>query len=251
MNNVIRWCSRELEAVASGGILDSDSQASDNLAQGWQTPYHALTVFSKVLRDNPGRAADEGTVDWPSVVSLLLYPHAWVRSASCRLVGTLFAAVPAAAPSGDGPVFSREGMEEVATKLTLQLRSEHLDEPLGLQIVKNLFYVGKCFCALEVRPRSGEDATIHDVEEEGDDINNGADADGQDSEAEMPTEEGSQHPLSRLFSRLSFQARSALIRRRNKARSPVRSILTCISSLFNLEICDARRRIGRKSHYPC
>ncbi|RPD58084.1 hypothetical protein L227DRAFT_196304 [Lentinus tigrinus ALCF2SS1-6] len=221
MNNVIRRCSQELEAAASGGALDSDEHASDNLARGWQTPYHALTVFSKVLRDDPGRATESDAVDWPSVISLLLYPHAWVRSASCRLLGTLFAVVPVAAPSGDGPVFSRAGMAEISAKLALQLRSEHLDEQLGLQIVKNLFYVGKCFCALEYRPhREAGDATLDDVADEGDSSDDDGDAAGEDPEVEVQVEDDTQHPLSRLFSRLSFQTRSALIRRRNKARSP-------------------------------
>ncbi|TFK80791.1 hypothetical protein K466DRAFT_366251 [Polyporus arcularius HHB13444] len=219
MNGIVRRCSRELEAASSQGTLDDDELASDKLAQSWQTPYHALTVFSKILRDSPGRATEDDAVDWPSVVSLLLYPHAWVRGASCRLLGTLFSAVPVAAPSGDGPVFSRAGMEEIAATLALQLRSDHLDEQLGLQIVKNLFYVGKCFCALEFRHEAGdgEKDDVADQEDASDD--DGSEA-GEDGEGKLQAEDGAQHPLSRLFSRLSFQARSALIRRRNKARSP-------------------------------
>ncbi|KAI0705265.1 armadillo-type protein [Cerioporus squamosus] len=221
MNNVVRRCSRELEAAASGGAIDSDEQASDKLAQGWQTPYHALTVFSKILRDNPGRATEEHAVDWSSVISLLLYPHAWVRGASCRLLGTLFATVPVAAPSGDGPVFSRTAMEEIAAKLALQLKSEHIDEQLGVQIVKNLFYVGKCFCAMEFRPdREAGNAAQDGVEDERDGSDEDGEESGEDGEAKVQSQDSAQHPLSRLFSRLSFQARSALIHRRNKARSP-------------------------------
>ncbi len=236
MNGIVRRCSRELEAASSQGTLDDDELASDKLAQSWQTPYHALTVFSKILRDSPGRATEDDAVDWPSVVSLLLYPHAWVRGASCRLLGTLFFAVPVAAPSGDGPVFSRAGMEEIAAKLALQLRSDHLDEQLGLQIVKNLFYVGKCFCALEFRHEAGdgEKDDVADQEDASDD--DGSEA-GSDGEGKLQAEDGAQHPLSRLFSRLSFQARSALIRRRNKARSPVRPFKSVTA--FSI---DAERR---------
>lgn len=41
-------------------------------------------------------------------------------------------------------------MQDVAKQLCLQLKSEHLDAPLGLQVVKNLFRVGKCLCAIPI-----------------------------------------------------------------------------------------------------
>ncbi|KAI1783497.1 armadillo-type protein [Ganoderma leucocontextum] len=210
MNALLRRSAIALESAATTADGAVDDDESGALSQAWQTPYHALLVFSRTLRDQPELATEEGTVDWPSVVALLLFPHAWVRSASCRLLGTLFSIVPVAAPQSDESLFSLAGMEEIAAKLCLQLKSENLDEQLGLQIVKNLFYVGKCFCALEFRP-SGASA---------DDV--GAD-DVSDDEAEVARddepEDADPHPLPRLFSRLSYQARSSLIRRRSKANS--------------------------------
>ena len=155
----------------------------------------------------------EDKVVWSNVVSLLLFPHAWVRTAACRLLGTLFAAVPAAAPQSELPEsspFSTIGMESVAKKLCLQLRSQNLDATLSLQVVKNLFYVGKCFSLLEAATASGEPES----DEEDDRDSDVEDAKGEDSSAKRSH-------LSWMFSKLSFQARRAHVARRNKSSSPV------------------------------
>ena len=220
MNALLRHSALALEAATT----TQETSYETDLAQGWQTPYHALLAFSKVLQGQPELATGDG-VDWPSVVTLLLFPHAWVRTAACRLLGTLFAAFPASAPRSDDSLFSRAGMEEIATKLSLQLQSENLDEQLSLQIVKNLFYIGKCFCAVEFPPSSFSYAV--------DEACDASDEDERDELAETGDDSmhgRERHPLSRLFSRLSYQARSSLIRRRSKARSTVRMVAYYFSS---------------------
>ncbi|KAJ7756392.1 armadillo-type protein [Mycena maculata] len=165
----------------------------------WQLPYHSLIVLTKVLRVFPALVTDSEKVKWDSVVAHLLFPHAWVRTASCRLLGTLFTAVPPAPPQElvrSSPV-SGPGMRDVATKLCTQLKSEHLDEALSLQVVKNLFYIGKCFYAIPL-------STADEVVSNGDD-------DAQDGK--------DLNPLPWLFSKLSYQIRSAHIARRNRTFS--------------------------------
>ncbi|EKM53530.1 uncharacterized protein PHACADRAFT_98717 [Phanerochaete carnosa HHB-10118-sp] len=189
-------------------ILDSTcelfEQEDDNAAMDvdieWQIPYQALNALSKLLRVLTDLVPQLDEVAWPGIAKLLLFPHAWVRTAACRLLGVLFSAVPAASPRGDlsdSSPLSLAGMEEVARKLCLQLRSEHLDAALSLQIVKNLFYVSKCFAMYE--------ATLPAED---------------DGEEEQEKESSTRRPLSWLFSKLSFQARSAHIARRNKSSSP-------------------------------
>ena len=183
----------------------------------WQAPYHALLVASKIVKIS-SRSLD--TVAWGPVVEHLLFPHAWVRSAACRLLGQLFAATPVAAPQdhlpGDLPL-SRRDMEEVTKKLCLQMRSPNLDEALSVQIVKNLFYAGKCFYAMDV--------PLSSVDSSGDE--NAAEDSGSDADEEAPEDEGvtNRHPLRWLFSKLSHQARHAHIARRNRSSSPVRATL--------------------------
>lgn len=207
MNAILRRSALALESAATDESSDFEENSVDALSQQWQTPYHTLLAVSKALREKRDCTTQDGAVDWSSVVTLLLFPHAWVRTASCRLLGSLFAVVPVTPPSSDDTLFSQTSLEEVATKLTLQLKSEHLDEQLSLQIVKNLFYVGKRFCAMESLPD--------------DDVSD--DDDGEQSAEDEPSAVQHRHPLSRLFSKMSFQARSALIRRRSKAKNPVRT----------------------------
>ena len=205
MNAILHRSALLLDSAATSDTSNSGEDAVDALSQQWQTPYHTLLAISKALREKPEFTTQDDVVDWASVVTLLLFPHAWVRTASCRLLGTLFAAVPAGQPSTDDSLFSQESLEEIATKLTLQLKSEHLDEQLSLQIVKNLFYVGKRFCAV--------DSTFED--------DSSSEDDDDQSAGDEPSTRSERHPLSKLFSKMSFQARSALIRRRSKAKSPV------------------------------
>ncbi|KAL5476567.1 UTP20_5 [Sanghuangporus weigelae] len=104
-------------------------------------------------------------VAWPSVSSLFLHPHAWIRTASNRLFGTLFSLAPMRPPdehlTDDFPL-SLYGMRGLANIFSLQLESENLGEGLALQIVKKLFYVGKCFYAIPLpeadRGKKGMDA---------------------------------------------------------------------------------------------
>ena len=80
-------------------------------------------------------------------------------------------------------------MTNVASKLSQQLKSEHLDEVLGLQIVKNLFYLGKCFYLFPVGNEDGLASAVL--------LENG-----------LSNKDNLKHltnPLPWLFSKLSYQ----------------------------------------------
>lgn len=226
-------------------ILVHSSQTLDSMTENdqdqmevdveWQISYHALVALNKLLSACPDFTTDKSKLDWTPIVTHLLFPHAWVRTASCRLVNVLFSAVPVGAPKEDlseEDPFSLTGMEEVANKLCLQLKSENLDATLGLLIVKNLFYVGKCFAIKPLPSTSSED--VEDAESDGEDD----DEDEAESDNDEPIRK-EKHPLPWLFSKLSYQARSAHIARRNRSSSPVR-IPHIMSSFFVTNPC----RIG-------
>jgi len=80
-------------------------------------------------------------------------------------------------------------------------------------VVKNLFYIGKCFCAISDTPNTEEDETgEEDKDEEGDEEGH------VEAQSDPRASTGRKnHPLSWLFSKLSYQARSAHIARRNKS----------------------------------
>lgn len=210
VNAALERSKLEFDSIAAG---DGEGESIE-MDLEWQVPYHALVVISKVLRVFPDIALQSDNVNWDTIVGHLLFPHAWVRTASCRLLGLLFAAVPIAAPNIDSPPtspFSSLGMREVAQKLCLQLKSEHLDAPLSLQVVKNILYIGKCFCAVPV-PSAKEDGNKDPDGSE----------DGKEDLAENEGDAQTHNPLPWLFSKLSYQVRSAHIARRNRSFSAVR-----------------------------
>jgi hypothetical protein len=101
-------------------------------------------------------------------------------------------------------------MREVAKKLTQQLKGEHLDETLSVQVIKNLVFIGKCFSLV---PFEGSTT--------------GQDLDEDILESEIPMAPGERvksmdQPLPWLFSVLSYQIRSAHISRTSRAVMKVR-----------------------------
>ncbi|CAK5281436.1 unnamed protein product [Mycena citricolor] len=170
--------------------IDADEADQMDVDHDWQTPYHSLLLLAKILRVFPVRTKQ---APWEIITSHLLFPHSWVRLAACRLLGTLFTTVPSGPPGSFSPdlglseMFTTAGLKELAGKLSTQLKSEHLDENLGLQVVKNLFWIGRCFCA---EPSEG----------------------GEDED---------KNPLPWLFSKLSYQIRSSHIARRSRAGAKV------------------------------
>jgi U3 small nucleolar RNA-associated protein 20 len=178
----------------------------------WQLPYHSLTVLAKILRVFPTFANQDDKVEWNLVVAHLLFPHAWVRTAACRLLGLLFSIAPVALSQPDLPddhPLSKPGMTDVAKKLSQQLKSDHLDEVLSLQIVKNLFYLGKCFHLFPVDEGFANEPALALFENE---------SSSEDKFKHL------NNPLPWLFSKLSYQIKSGHIARRNRAASKVRSL---------------------------
>lgn len=203
------------QSVDAFDALHNDTVATEDmeLDMEWQVPYHALTLISKILQVLPDLTAQSDRINWDRIVSHLLFPHAWVRSASCKLLGLLFNAVPTSAPSPDLPStspFSYVGMREIGNKLCLQLKSQHLDAPLSLQVVKNLLYIGKCFYAVPL-PSNIEVVTQEALTHANDD----------NEETPEDLHGLGQNPLPWLFSKLSYQARSAHIARRNRSTTGV------------------------------
>ncbi|KAF8991462.1 armadillo-type protein [Cyathus striatus] len=187
--------------------FDGDDEASMEVDPEWQVSYYALTSLSKILKIFP-ELSDK--ISWDLVSPHLLFPHAWVRMASSRLLGQLLNSVPVSLPDPSLPPthpLSKVGMNEVAKSLCEQLKSEHLDEALGLQIVKNLFWIGKCFCMVKVQNDDQEEEVDEEAEVDEEEV--------QDVEAK--DDKKADNPLPWLFSKLSYQVRSSQIQRRSKA----------------------------------
>ena len=194
-------------------IYEDQNSPATEVEPSWQLPYHSLSVLAKILHVFPDFAVQDDKIEWNHVTEHLIFPHAWVRTAACRPLNLLFSVVPVAFPRTDlqeNHPLSVVGMRDVARKLTQQLKSEHLDTTQNLQIVKNLFYVGKCFDCIPLSDSTTGTKDMPDQDEDG--------------EPGITNEENSisNNPLPWLFSTLSYQIRSAYIARRNRSSVKVR-----------------------------
>ena len=182
------WLDDALRACRSGAVPVDD----------WHTPYHALQTMQAVLQHVPKSLPMLGEPVFEHIVTLLTYPHAWVRIAACRVVGAFFAG--GLAPPL--PVLVRTAQE-----LAEQLRSPLLDDALTLQIVRNLVFIGKAFAAAPVSAHAeiGGGASSSEDESGGEDASDGEDESEDASPAAVDS--ATANPLAWLFTKLSYVAR--------------------------------------------
>jgi U3 small nucleolar RNA-associated protein 20 len=200
----------------------------------WQPPYQAMLAVSRLLQTVPEHTLDAVKSTQDKIIPHLLFPHAWVRSAACRLLGVYFAFHGTS--SSESPQFTLPLMKDIAEKLCTQLKSPHLDAPLGLQIVKNLFFVGKWFCTVV---SSHDTAEVPDMDSDGDE------SDSAEHPKEGSSGKRSQDPLPWFFSKLSYQARSAHIARRNRGNASVSSVHTTTFFSFLLSPLESNNLVAR------
>jgi U3 small nucleolar RNA-associated protein 20 len=119
---------------------------------------------------------------------------------------------------------TRPGMVAVAKNSSIQLRSEHLDQAFSFQIVKNLVYVGKAFYGQGVNGTAADEHHKDSAE---------SSSEGEaDREQETKEERILQAPLPWLFSKLSYQAKTAHLKRRNSFVAPVSNVAPLIPPLY-------------------
>ncbi|PWZ00063.1 hypothetical protein BCV70DRAFT_175634 [Testicularia cyperi] len=231
MTKVLVDCADDLEALETSGV--------EGIELDWQLPYHSLQALGRL--GDPASAVE--ALD--AVRRLLLFPHNWVRTSSSRLLGSIYAAREPAAPTmitiEKDPVGSLPALVDAAKKMSLQLRSENLNDTLALQTVKNLVWVGRSLALFPVERKAVDESAIRDIEtgsskkaktsleavddeedETGEEDKEGADQEASDDdesviegaadrEAEMDSATLiAADPLKWLVGRLSFQARLCL-----------------------------------------
>ncbi|KAJ2003848.1 U3 snoRNP protein [Coemansia thaxteri] len=240
----------DLERIAANLHAGGDPQ--DAALAYWETAYIALTTFGRFVAaaSPPERALAAAPRVWLLAVRHLTHPHAWVRLAASRLVGLYVAnADPAWMLEAESPESGREEEEELVLGsavewdvpahrgpprlvlmsvqrlrdlvhgLLVQLNSRFLSPELGNQIVKNLYFIARCFLTA-VPPASpteitdsGEIASPDDVEDDDeDDVEEDAEAAPADDDRtrRLPKE----RLLVWLINRVARIARTEIIRGR-------------------------------------
>ncbi|KAI8070329.1 armadillo-type protein [Gongronella butleri] len=198
---------------------DEDDDEEMDVDIPWETAYYSLNTMVKMTALFPKLIYDADTVAlWTAVQSLLLHPHAWIRSSSTRLFGTYFAGVD---PAARNPFLDRAMLRHLAYGFAEQLKSAHLTQAQATQIVKNLFFLGKCFYHMPAdEDRPEEDASDDDADDN---------ANATDENAQKQTSS-----LLWLFHRLSYAARGAAKRNRPEGFLMRTSIFKWFAAMANV-----------------
>ncbi|ORY12603.1 U3 snoRNP protein Utp20 [Clohesyomyces aquaticus] len=127
-------------------------------ADDWELIYYSLTVFSKLCKSSPEATLSPDKADlWTLIQVCVSYPHAWVKLAAAKLVGTYFADF--ATTNGDGglgtlPLVGSRGLQlsedemiQLTNAFLKNLFIPNITEEFCAQSVRNLAFLARCLAA--------------------------------------------------------------------------------------------------------
>ncbi|CAG8782598.1 28065_t:CDS:2, partial [Dentiscutata erythropus] len=150
LNSALQSSLRIMEQLSND---TSDHQENDMLVDvDWEIGYYALNTFTKLIKAFPTVIyLEECKNIWILVEKHILHSHSWIRLASSRLFGLYFAninpetMIATESNNERNDYLTKDLLKKLATSFCTQLKSELLGQELATQIVKNLFFIGKCF----------------------------------------------------------------------------------------------------------
>ncbi|KAG1078253.1 hypothetical protein G6F42_024356 [Rhizopus arrhizus] len=214
--------SRERAKELAQEAADDDEQGDNmDIDIQWEVTYYAINTFVKITKTFPKIVYDQETESvWRGMQYMLLYPHSWIRSSSARLYGVYFSGIDAQSrmikdTTTQCRYLDRETLRLLAADFLEQLKSNHVTQDQADQIVKNLFFIGKCFYYMpdeeDVEDAAEEEIKIDDARDEVIDEEKGSKA-AQDALAKI-AQTAHKKSLNWLFRKASFDARGAAIRK--------------------------------------
>ncbi|KAA1117820.1 U3 snoRNP protein [Puccinia graminis f. sp. tritici] len=238
-----------LEKIAADFMEEESDVTSESTGLDWQTIYYSLQALSKLFTIDAGLIChptpQNKFPEWSAIQKFMLFPHAWVRSSAARLIGTLLSA------SVDEKLwlFQTDNLLAIAQKSSLQLRSQHLDDALALQIVKNLFFLLKTLHerlksnapgSNIIDPTSDNPPAVNGAQPSLDNEDDQSDSEEDDHQHENQEPKGTGTEFIRLIKRLSRQASIAHAKRPSVYSSDAgrwsieaASVLRCFAALIN------------------
>ncbi|KAI7894165.1 armadillo-type protein [Mucor mucedo] len=212
----------------------------------WEVTYYAINTFAKITKTFPKIVYDVETEPvWRGMQYMLLYPHSWIRSSSTRLYGIYFSGIEAETRNIKDTTtkctyLDKETLRLLASDFLEQLKSSHVSQEQADQIVKNLFFIGKCFYYMsdeeDADGEAGDDIKIDDAQDEV------IEEDKRSAEAQKAIAKISQaahkKSLNWLFRKASFDARGAAIRKIKSAMILRSSIFKWFAAMCNTMTAD-------------
>ncbi|KAF9166281.1 U3 snoRNP protein [Actinomortierella ambigua] len=217
------------QLAAQQDPFEDEGKDAMDLDTDWEVGYYALNTFTKLVKQFPTVInSSEVAVLWPLISEHMLHPHAWVRLSATRLFGVFFSGIdPATRQAQNAPqtaaLLTPEMLKGVAYKLCEQLKSEFLSADLGGQIVKNLFFIAKCYYALPLdyqfkdkNEEAEEEEEEDEEEEEGEDEDSDEDDKEESAGVDGSSSDRKKMPVNRtlfwLVKKLSFLSRGSAMR---------------------------------------
>ncbi|MCJ1333956.1 U3 snoRNP protein [Thelotrema lepadinum] len=144
-----------LEGIQDFLSFDMPQESSDY----WEIRWSSLQLMDKLCQLYPQITYQAGKADlWDLVKSSLTYPHAWVKSASSKLLGGYFADFARlmgqnetfAAPlyGSGGLELTFESMVTISNSSLETLKGNVVSDELATQLVKNMTFLGRLFSAI-------------------------------------------------------------------------------------------------------
>ncbi|CAO3587731.1 unnamed protein product [Absidia cylindrospora] len=170
----------------------------------WEVGYYSLNTFAKVTSTFPKLVYTDDTIPiWHGVESLLLHPHAWIRSSSSRLFGVYFAGIDVVTRNS---YLTRQVLRGLAYGFVEQLKGVYLSDEQANQLVKNLFFIGRCLYHLPIE----EDITGKDDDDDQDGTQDDVTSNSLLAEQNVSVDQSQVHTsLLWLFHKASYTARGA------------------------------------------
>lgn len=243
----ITKAAQQMQKAQSAAEEESDKDVNHQSLE-WSAPYQAMQSSLKIFVRHPSLIdeAAQGEM-WAAVQHLLLHPHAWIRMSSARLLGAFYASNPAAASIAhrkSSDMLSISRLVDSADKMSIQLQSRLLSSALAMQIVKNLFFVGKALAGAD----SDEEDEETPVEEHEEDEETAAQTGATTSIASaVDLVDKQKKPLKWLFARLARQARLAHVKRPSPYAAE--KVRTCC--FVPCARCSASSFLKKELNEPC
>ncbi|KAG0957866.1 hypothetical protein G6F61_002202 [Rhizopus arrhizus] len=244
LSAILNASKQRTEELTESYAYDDEDEEDDHMDIDiqWEVTYYAINTFAKLTKALPKLVHDKETESvWSTIQYMLLYPHSWVRSSATRLYGAYFSGVDAETLMVNGTntkciYLDKKTLRNLASDFLEQLKSKHVTQEHADQIVKNMFFIGKCFYYMsdeedmeevEMNEVAIDDANNETIEEENDN------ADAQ-AAAKRIKEDAHKKNLNWLFRKCSFDARGAAIKKFHSSIIMRSSIFKWFAAMCNI-----------------
>ncbi|OUM64553.1 hypothetical protein PIROE2DRAFT_66197 [Piromyces sp. E2] len=177
-------CKNIIKEVDNDTVNINSIEFDEDEIEYWELIYYSLSTFNKLINHYPQYIYSTRLESlWNSIQRLLLHPHMWIRISANRLFGIFFSKmdldkfkefIPTKKITAD----NKNQYQYVSNKIILwrlclnmieELNSDGLTEDLSQQIVKNLFFAGRCLFILGENEINDDEDNEDENENEQDD----------------------------------------------------------------------------------